>query len=92
MEMLVHDVRFALRSFRTHRATNAIAIACLALAIGANTAIFSVVRAVLLDSLPYREPSRLFVMYETFLAQGKRSTGSVARAARVDPIVAIRSE
>ena len=78
METLVQDIRFALRSFRTHRATNAIAIACLALAIGANTAIFSVVRAVLLDSLPYRESGRLFVMYETFLAQGKRSTGSVA--------------
>ena len=77
MESLLQDVRFALRSLRTHRATNAIAIACLALAIGANTAIFSVVRAVLLDSLPYREPGRLYVMYETFLAQGKRAVGSV---------------
>jgi putative ABC transport system permease protein len=55
METLLQDVRFALRSFRTHRATNTIAVACLALGIGANTAIFSVVRAVLVDSLPYHE-------------------------------------
>jgi predicted permease len=78
MDTFLQDVRFALRSFRTHRATNLIAIACLGLGIGANTAIFSVVRAVLIDALPYQDPERLFLISETFMAQGKRSPGSAA--------------
>ena len=78
MDTFLQDVRFALRSFRTHRATNLIAIACLALGIGANTAIFSVVRAVLIDALPYQDPERLFLVSETFMAQGKRLPGSAA--------------
>ena len=78
MDALLQDVRFALRTLHKHRSTTIVAIVCLALGIGANTAIFSVVRAVLLDALPYREPSRLLAMYETFLAQGKRSEGSVS--------------
>jgi putative ABC transport system permease protein len=77
METLIQDVRFAFRSLRTHRTTTIIAIACLALGIGANTAIFAVVRAVLLDSLPYHDSDRLFVVYETFMAQGQRSPGPV---------------
>ena len=78
MDPLLQDVRFALRTLRKHRGTSIVAIVCLALGIGANTAIFSVVRGVLLDALPYREPARLYSLYETFLAQGKRSDGSVS--------------
>ena len=78
MDTFLQDVRFALRSFRTHRATNLIAIACLALGIGANTAIFSVVRVVLIDALPYQDLERLFLVSETFMAQGKRLPGSAA--------------
>ena len=48
MESLVQDIRFAVRSLAKARLTTALAILCLALGIGANTAIFSVVRAVLL--------------------------------------------
>ena len=78
MDAFIQDVRFAVRTLRKHRPTTIIALACLALGIGATTAIFSVVRAVILDSLPYREPDRLVVMFETFVAQGKRGDASVS--------------
>jgi putative ABC transport system permease protein len=79
MESLLQDVRFALRSLWKSRLTTALAIACLALGIGANTAIFSVVRAVLLESLPYRAPEQLVVAYETISRPGvPRAMGSVS--------------
>ena len=74
METFRQDIRFALRSLRGARTTTIIAVLCLALGIGANTAIFSVVRAVLLQSLPYAEPERLVRLNET----GSRGIGSVS--------------
>ena len=53
------DVRYALRSLRSHRVSSAVAIASLALGIGANTAIFSLIDAVILKSLPVRNPQEL---------------------------------
>jgi predicted permease len=79
VETLIQDVRFALRSLRKHRTTTIVAVLCLALGIGANTAIFSVVRAVLLDSLPYRDPQHLLRITATYIASGERGTnGSVS--------------
>jgi predicted permease len=60
---LVQDFRFGLRTFLKHRSFTAVTILTLALGIAACTAIFTLVNAVLLRSLPYSEPSRLVYIF-----------------------------
>jgi predicted permease len=59
LETLVHDTRYALRMMRRSPAFTAVAIISLALGIGANTAIFSLIHTLMLRLLPVREPGRL---------------------------------
>ncbi|HJQ22317.1 MAG TPA: ABC transporter permease [Blastocatellia bacterium] len=64
MESLIRDVRFAVRTMMKKPGFTAVAVIIMALGIGANTAIFSLVRAVLLRPLPFADPDRLVMVWE----------------------------
>ncbi len=61
LERLAQDLRYGWRALRRTPAFTAVAVATLALAIGANSAVFTVVNSVLLQSLPFRDPGRLYL-------------------------------
>ena len=70
VETTLQDVRFAWRGLRRSPGFAAVAILTLALGIGANTAIFSVVRAMLIAPLPFRDPSRLAFVWSDMTTSG----------------------
>src|SRR5215471_6897718 len=65
MQTLLQDVRYAIRVLATNRAFSIASIFILALGIGANSVIFSVVNAVLLSSLPYPNADRIMMVFES---------------------------
>jgi putative ABC transport system permease protein len=71
METLLKDIRYGFRMLTKHGAVSAVALLTLALGIGANTAIFSVVNAVILNPLPYNEPDRLVSIWENVPEHGQ---------------------
>jgi putative ABC transport system permease protein len=70
---MFHDLKYAWRSLFRSPAVTLTAVLTLALGIGANTAIFSVVYALLLKPLPFREPDRLIYVHDTFPAVANAS-------------------
>ena len=70
----MNDIRYALRLLWKSPAFSVVAIATLALGIGANTAIFSVIESALLRPLPFPSADRLVRLYETFEESGARSS------------------
>ena len=67
LESLARDLRFSLRTLRRTPGFTVIAILVMALGIGANVALFTVVRGVLLKPLPFDDPDRLVMLYEAGL-------------------------
>ena len=67
---MINDLRLAFRSLLKTPGFTAVAVITIALAIGANTAVFSLVNALLIRPLPYKAPQELVLLWQKFLAQG----------------------
>ena len=76
MDTLRQDLLYALRILRKERAYSAAVVLTLAVCLGANTAIFTVIRSVLLRPLPYPQPERLISSYDSYPGAGVERAGT----------------
>src|SRR4051812_48906955 len=82
-DQTMQDLRYGLRTLAAHPILSTVAVLTLALGVGANTAVFSLVETVLFAELPFREPSRLVALYEDHSGRGGPANVEPAPAAFV---------
>ena len=88
IDNVTQDVRFALRLLFKSKGFAAASVITLALCIGANTAIFSMLYALAIKPLPYQEPGRIVEVSNSFPKQSQGKTCEVRVAAAIEDLLA----
>jgi predicted permease len=84
VEAMVHDISFAIRRLRHAPGFTLVSVLTLALGLGANFALFSLVQTVLLNPLPFQDPARLVMLYEAEASHATSSFNIVAAGSFAD--------